>query len=239
VNAHRCRRAVIRPPTYAATAVSFRDDGRHTLAAFYAQFVLGKHDSAAADKQQMWSHVAQWFCLASTDNAANASVVRVTPIEPATPPTRMALTNFATRRVKDLLGQVGYGGPALTNTAFRARVDAMSDNQTTYLDCDRQARRKTFAEKHGAALETRILRFTGQPDEAHLPEIHRLMTNAPRGRKYSILNSQFAERATASDLSLTAARLVIPAHSWAVWVQEFGAPARNSAGITFSRNSGC
>jgi hypothetical protein len=81
----------------------------------------------------------------------------------------------------------------------------MSDNQTAYLDYDLEARRKTFAKKHGAALETRILRFTGQPDEAHLPEIHRLMTNAPRGREYSILNSQFAERATASDLPLTAA----------------------------------
>jgi hypothetical protein len=120
----------------------------------------------------------------------------------------MALMNFAAQQVKDLLGQFGYGGPALTNVAFHARVDAlrdaMTDNQTAYLDYNRQARRKTFAEKHGAALETRILRFTGQPDEAHLPEIHRLMTNAPCGRKYSILNSKFAD-ATASDLPLTAA----------------------------------
>jgi hypothetical protein len=39
------------------------------------------------------------------------------------------------------------------------------------------------------------------------------MTNAPRGREYSILNSQFAERATASDLPLTAtnAPLMTPA----------------------------
>jgi hypothetical protein len=118
VNALCARRAVLLPPTFAATAVSFRDNGRLTLAAFYAQFVLGNHDSATAAKQQMWSHVAQWFCLASTENAANKSVVWVTPIKPATPPTRMAITNFAARRVKDLLGQVGYGGPALTNTAF-------------------------------------------------------------------------------------------------------------------------
>jgi hypothetical protein len=81
----------------------------------------------------------------------------------------------------------------------------MSDNQTAYLDYNRQARRKTFAKKHGAALETHILHFTGQPDKAHLPEIHRLMTNAPRGREYSILNSQFAECATRLDLPLTAA----------------------------------
>ena len=63
----------------------------------------------------------------------------------------------------------------------------MTDNQEAYLEYDRQARRKTFAEKHGAALETRILRFTGQPDEAHLPEIHRLMTNAPRGRATAVI----------------------------------------------------
>jgi hypothetical protein len=69
----------------------------------------------------------------------------------------MALTNFATRHIKDLLAQVGYGGPALTNVAFRAGVDllrgAMTDNQTTYLEYDCQARRNTFAEKHDAALE--------------------------------------------------------------------------------------
>jgi hypothetical protein len=120
----------------------------------------------------------------------------------------MALKNFAARRIKELLGQVGFGGPGLTNAAFfQAGVDllrgTMSDNQTAYLDYNRQARRKTFAKKHGAALETSILRFTGQPDEAHLPEIHRLMTNA--GGVYSILNSQFAEHATALDLPLTAA----------------------------------
>jgi hypothetical protein len=45
------------------------------------------------------------------------------------------------------------------------------------------------------------------------------MTNAPRGRKYSILKSQFAERATASDLPLTAANapLATPALLDQVW----------------------
>jgi hypothetical protein len=194
VNQLRVRRAILLPPSFAATAVSYRDDGRLTLAAFYAQFVLNKHDSAVAAKAQMWSHVAQWFRLALTDNNANESVVHVVPVEPPTPPVRMSLTNFTTQRIRDLLGKVGFGGPGLTNAAFQAGIDllrgSMTNNQDAYLEYNCQARRKTFAEKHGAALETRILRFTGQPDEAHLPEIHRLMTNAPRGRKYSILNSQ-------------------------------------------------
>ena len=217
VNELRVRRALLLPPSFAATMVSYRDDGRLTLAAFYAQFVLNKHDSAVAAEQQMWSHAAQWFRAASANTAANESIVRVACIEPAAPPARMALTNFANRRIKELLGQVGYAGPNLSNATFLAGVNqlqtAMSDNQTAYLDYDRSARRKTFAEKHGAALETRLLRFTGQPDEAHLPEIHRLMTNAPRGREYSILNSQFAERATASSLHITAsnAPLATPA----------------------------
>jgi hypothetical protein len=47
------------PPSFAAMAVSYRDDGRLTLAAFYAQFVLNKHDSAVAAEAQMWSHMAQ------------------------------------------------------------------------------------------------------------------------------------------------------------------------------------
>jgi hypothetical protein len=120
VNTIRVRRAILLPPAFAATAVSFRDNGRLMLPAFYLQFVLGKHDSATAAKAQMWSHVAQWFRLASTENAAGELVVRVTPVEPATPPTRMALTNFAARHIKELLGQVGFGGPGLTNAAFQA-----------------------------------------------------------------------------------------------------------------------
>jgi hypothetical protein len=60
VNGLRVHRAVLLPPTFAATAVKFQDDGRLTLPAFYAQFVQGKHDSA------MWAHVAQWFRLASS-----------------------------------------------------------------------------------------------------------------------------------------------------------------------------
>jgi hypothetical protein len=199
VNQIRVRRAVLLPPSFAATAVSYRNDGCLTLAAFYAQFVLSKHDSGVAAEAQMWSHMAQWFRLALTNNNTNDSVIRVVPVEPATPPVRMSLTNFTSQRIRDLLGKIGFGGPGLTNVAFQAGINllrgSMTDNTDAYLEYDRQARRKTFAEKHGAALETRILRFTGQPDEAHLPEIHRLMTNAPRGREYSILNSQFLERA--------------------------------------------
>jgi hypothetical protein len=54
MNALCARRAVLLPPTFAATAVLFRNNGRLTLAAFYAQFFdLGKHDSATAAEQQM------------------------------------------------------------------------------------------------------------------------------------------------------------------------------------------
>jgi hypothetical protein len=75
VNTIRVCHAVLLPPAFAATAVSFRNNGRLTLPAFHSQFVLGKHDSATAAKAQMWSHVAQWFRLASTDNNAGESVV--------------------------------------------------------------------------------------------------------------------------------------------------------------------
>jgi hypothetical protein len=102
------------------------------LPAFYSQFVLGKHDLATAAKAQMWSHVAQWFRLASTDNNASESVVRVTPVEPATLPTRMALTNFAVCRIKELLGQVWFGGPGLTNAGFQAGVNLLRGTMTDH-----------------------------------------------------------------------------------------------------------
>ena len=81
----------------------------------------------------------------------------------------------------------------------------MTNNTTTQIEFERAARTKTFADKHGAALETRLVRFCGQPDASTLPEVHNLLVNAPRGREYSILSSQFAERAEATDLPITVA----------------------------------
>ena len=45
----------------------------------------------------------------------------------------------------------------------------------------------------------------GVADDAHLPEIHRLLAKAPKGKEYAILNAMLLERVGASTVPLTAA----------------------------------
>jgi hypothetical protein len=130
VNQLRVRRAVMLPPSFAATAVSYRDDGCLTLAAFYAQFVLNKHDSAVAAEAQMWSHVALWFRLALTNNNANKSVVSVVPVKPATPPGRMSsLTSPRSASVTYSEGRLRRAGTHQRRLPGRHRPATRVDDQ--------------------------------------------------------------------------------------------------------------
>ena len=207
VNTLRARRAHLLPPTIAAHAVGFHADGRYTLQSFYTQFVQGKHDSADAATAALWAETAIWFRMASTNTAAGNSVVRTLTIEPAIPPHRNLLSAVCNRRIKVAMAQIGVGGPALSNNTFQAGIDGLkatlTENATSMMEYDRASKRKTFAEKHGAALETRLLRFTEQNREEDLPEVHKLLVQAARGREYSILEAQFAEAANNSSLPIT------------------------------------
>jgi hypothetical protein len=119
------------------------------------------------------------------------------------------LTQHCEKRASALMALIGVGGPGLTAHAFNVGINqlgqVMTNNTTTQIDFERAARTKSFADKHGAALETRLVCFCGQPDTTTLPDVHNLLVNAPRGHEYSILNSQFAERAEATDLPITLA----------------------------------
>ena len=202
----RVRRVLLLPPTAAADAIGYLADGRYSLPAFYNRFVLGKHDSADLAERALWAETALWFRAASTNTGAGQNLVRVTPSVPTTLPVTRLLGAFTTQRIRHYMSLQGVGGPQLSNHAFQAGVNqlaqVLTDNHDDSKAFETQARLKTFRDKHGAALENRILRLTGAVDEAHLPEIHRLLVNSPKGREYSILNCQLAERAHASPLPL-------------------------------------
>lgn len=200
------RRVHLLPPTAAADAIDRHDDGRYTLADFYAQFVQGKHDSADAAEAALWAPTALWFRAASTNVAGDQSVVRVAPIAITLNHIMTRLNAFMVRRKKELMSRVGVGGPQLSNNTFAAGIQDLSQvltrNHEDALAYDRSARLKTFADKHGTALEQRMLNLTGAADGDHLPPVHKLLVNAPRGKEHSILGSHFAERAAATDLPI-------------------------------------
>ena len=203
----RGRRALLLPPSAASHAVGFLPDGRYSLAAFYAQFVQGKFDSADPDTVALWAETALWFRMASTNNGAGHSVLRVAAAVQPNVRAQRLLTTFTNNHVKTLMATIGVGGPQLSNNAFQVGIQdlrqTLTDNHTNGQVFERSLRTKTFRDKHGASLEQRVLRFTCAVDEAHMTPIHGLLVNAPRGREYSILNCAFAERAVNSSLAVT------------------------------------
>ena len=202
----RGRNVLLLPPQAAADAVRFLPDGRLTLQAFYQQFVVGKYDSLDAAEAALWAPVALWFRLASTNVTGDLSTIRVAPETQPNLQAQRLLNSFTNKRLKTLMTNLGVGGPQLSNNQFDLGMQQLRQTLTENHDdskaFERQMRIKSFQDKHGAALEQRALRFCDVPDASHLPEVHRLLVNAPRGREYSILNCEFATAAATSDLKI-------------------------------------
>jgi hypothetical protein len=207
-SAIRGRAVHLLPSQAAADAVRFLPEGRLTLQAFYAEFVAGKHDSADAAEAALWAPTALWFRMASTNTAAGECSVRVAPVVQPNVRTQRLLNAHTNKRVKAMMASLGVGGPQLSNNVFNTGLQelrrTLTDNHDDTKAFERQLRTKTFQDKHGAALEERVLRFCVVPTSDRLPEVHRLLVNAPRGREYSILNCEFAARAAASPLGIDA-----------------------------------
>ena len=67
-------------------------------------------------------------------------------------------------------------------------------NQTTTLDYNHQKSNKSFSDKHGDALCTRIKRYCSVHLEENLPEVHLLLVKTTKSREYGIVDSMLAER---------------------------------------------
>ena len=210
------RRAHLLPTEWAVDAISHLPDGRFTMQAFYTHFLQGKWDGADADLVDLCAPTVDWFRAASTNITGGHSSIRVAQVPQATLQHTRMLNAFTSRRCKALMSLVGVGGPQLTSAAFNAGMHQLKqtlvDNHNDSKAYDTASRVKSFQEKHGAALEIRLLRFCGVADAAHLPSTHALLVNAPKGREMSILNSQFAEAALNSVLPVGTANapLVTP-----------------------------
>ena len=203
------RRVHLLPPSVAPDAIRFLPDGRLTLQAFYQEFVLNKWDSADAAEAALWAPTALWFRLASTNvntGGADVSSVRVAPSALPNVRVQRLLNAHTTKRLKAMMVSLGVGGPQLSNNQFDLGVQqlrqTLTDNHVDSKAFEREIRIKSFQDKHGAALEERALRFCAVTSSDRLPEVHRLLVNAPRGREYSILNCEFAAAAERSSLKI-------------------------------------
>ena len=231
----RVRRAHLLPTQWAADAISYMPDGRYTLPSFYQRFLHGKWDDADADLRALCAPTAAWFRAASTNVTGGDNLVRVAQTAQATLPHQRPLNACGTRRAKCLMSLHGVGGPQLSSHAFRAGMQelrtVLTDNHNDSKAYHSASKVKSFADKHGAALESRLLRFCGVADAAHLPTTHGLLVNAPRGREPSILNSQFAERALHSPLPVGPANAPLVTPSLLEHVFRSYAPMNNGLNL--------
>jgi hypothetical protein len=200
----------------AAAAVKNHPDGRYSLLAFYNDFVAGKYDSATAATADRYLALSTFFRGASTNAAGGHNLLQVTPVAPGLLPVQARLSAFVTRIKTETMARLGVGGPQLSNHAFGLGVadikKTLEENADAALAYNRQSKIKTFADKHGDALERRLFLYCSITAEANLPTAHKLLLQAPRNKEYSILNTCFATRANASPLPITTtnAPLAIP-----------------------------
>lgn len=205
-NVLHARRVMILPFQDAPQAVAGQPSGIYSLIGFHNN-VLNPHLTAGdANEVARWEPVRDWYLTVCTNNAGGGTDTASRLVSPANPGQQGLLNTFANRHKNQLLARLGHGGPQLSNAAFAAGVatirDTMSDNLNAHLQFERDRHTKTFADKHGDTLAEQLLRLCGVVDEAHLPEVHRLLLNCPKNREHAVLNNILTERTRASPISL-------------------------------------
>ena len=119
------------------------------------------------------------------------------------------LTAWAAHEKSRALVRLGVGGPALSTAAFTAGVNTLTttinDNARDRLTYERAKALRSFTDKHGAALAQKLHNLCGVPRDEDLPDIHKLVAMAPKGRESGILTNAFEERVDASPVPLTLA----------------------------------
>ena len=201
------QRIMLFPCADAARAVSTHKDGRYSLTSFYHEWITGKYDSASPDDVARYAPMAWFFRGASTNATGDVGAIRVAPVVIGLPNVQARLNSFVSLTKTEAMARLGHGGPGLSNAAFGLGVadicQTLEDTAEAALTYNRDSKLKTFADKHGDALERRILRFCNVATEASLPEAHRLLLQAPKNKEYSILTVLFTERAERTSLPIS------------------------------------
>jgi len=160
----------------------------------------------------------QWWQASSMNRNAPNEANTKTALEPVTPadPVEHAALNAHVLAVKrDLKTRMGLGGPGLTTAAFNLGMNqvthAMEQASTEHLQFQRDRMETSFTDRHGDALAQQMQRLCDAADDAHLPEVHRLIAKtSSKSHHYGVLTSYFARRAEESTVPLTASNAPIP-----------------------------
>jgi hypothetical protein len=146
-------------------------------------------------------------------------------------PAQGKLAAFTSRIVGETMARLGVGGPQLSNHAFAQGVNeikiTLEETAVNALQYQRDAKNKSFSDKHGHALEQRIYRYCSVTTDAALPESHRLLLQAPKNKEYALLRGFFAERAEQSPLAIATINAPLPTPSLVDHVFRSYAPSTN------------
>ncbi len=202
------RPVMVLPPDLSALALrTAPNDGRYTLLGFLNTFIEPSLAGTPAAQARI-APLLEWWRLASTDLAAGATGVSQPLLNTAAPNVQAKLSAWAARVSGGQLSRLGGGGPGLTNAAFNLGVSTIQttlrENLQSTLEYNRAKSSKTFTDVHGPALATVIHRLCDVTDDADLPDVHKLLLVAGKGRTHGMLNGLFAERSIATDLAITA-----------------------------------
>ena len=233
VSRHAIQHCFLLPCDSAGDAIAIHEDGRFTMASFYAEFVDGKYDAADAATAALWEPLSIFFRGASTvaAGAGGGNLMSTTAVPPGSLPDQGRLAAFTSRIVGETMARLGVGGPQLSNHTFAQGINelktTLEETAGNALQYQRDAKNKSFADKHGHALEQRIYRFCSVTDDAALPEAHRLLLQAPKNKEYALLRGFFAERAEQTSLSIATINAPMPTPSLVDQVFRSYAPGTN------------
>ena len=204
----RVRRAMLLPPSASADILTGAPNGAYSLVGFWSNLIHPGLNDPDANVQALWGPVRDWFRAASTHDANGHSLNAITPVTSASPLIQARLYGWVAPLRQAMLTAAGLGGPGLTTAAFTAGLDTLNatlnDNAAAAIQYDRDRNEKTFTDRHGASLAQRMHRLCNAADDAALPEVHKLLAKAPKGRDYAILRNAFSARAEASSVPLNA-----------------------------------
>jgi hypothetical protein len=202
------RSVFLMDPANAPAYVSYMGTGVYSLLGFYNEFIEADATSGVAAQEAYIGPLLNWYRAACTNNNAGESAIAVNPVTSALPLQNLLLQGWAVRSKNIMKVALGTGGPAVTSVAFAAGVNQLEttiwDTSAAAITYQRDASRKTFTEQYGASIAQVMYNLCNVADDDHLPKVHRLLAQSPKGRAYAILGSFAEERAYASNVPLTA-----------------------------------
>jgi hypothetical protein len=181
-------------PTNAAAYVSYMDTGVYSLLGFYSEFIKPDATSGVAAQEAYIAPLLNWYCAACTNNNTRESAIAIDLVTSSLPLQNLLLECWAPcfkNLMKVALGTAGP--PVTTSVAFAAGANqlknAIRDTRAAAVTYQQDASKKTFTEQYRSSIAQVMYNLCNVANDDHLPEVHRLFAQSPKGQAYAILGS--------------------------------------------------